>query len=45
MVESWGFLHIPAKRFNPNYGDRSAHNLLQLRTKVLNDQLRETFVR
>jgi hypothetical protein len=27
------------------WSESGAHNLLQVRTKVLNDQLRETFVR
>ena len=33
------------KKQQMRWSESGAHNLLQVRTKVLNDQLRETFVR
>jgi hypothetical protein len=33
------------KKQQMRWSEAGAHNLLQVRTKVLNDQLRETFVR
>ena len=34
-----------SKKQQMRWSEAGAHNLLQVRTKVLNDQLRETFVR